>query len=182
MPIWVWFFIVIAGGLFGLKMIYVLSTALALPATRGALYVSTTRTRIRAFIKAVPMKPEQTLVDLGCGDGRVLRLTRKFYQVKTIGFEVNLMAYLKARLLSIGMSGIEIRRKNFWLQNLACADVVFCYLYPDVMHRLATKLQTDLRPGTWIVSCNFPVPGFRPIRIVRPEGVLHGDPLYVYQA
>ncbi len=181
MPIWVWVFIVLAGGLFGLKMTYVLCTALALPSTRGALYVSTTRTRVATFIRAVPMKPEQTLVDLGCGDGRVLRLARKFYHVRAIGFEVNLMAYLKARLLSIGLKGIEIRRENFWLQNLACADIVFCYLCPDVMHWLAAKLQSELRPGTLIVSCNFPVPGFRPIRVLRPEGALHSDPLYVYQ-
>ena len=181
MPIWVWIFIVLAGGLFGLKMTYVMCTALALPATRGALYVSTTRTRLAAFIRAVPMKPGQTLVDLGCGDGRVLRLARRYFRVRAIGFEVNLMAYFKARLLSIGRSGIQIKRKNFWLQNLAGADVVFCYLYPDVMHRLAAKLQTELRHGTLIVSCNFPLPGFQPIRVLRPEGALHSDPLYVYQ-
>ena len=181
MPIWVWAFIVLAGGLFGLKMIYVLCAALALPATQGALYVSTTRIRLAAFIRAVPMNSNQTLVDLGCGDGRVLRLARKFYHVRAIGFEINLLAYVKARLLSIGRKGIQIRRKNFWLQNLSYADVVFCYLYPDVMHRLASKLQTELRPGTWIVSCNFPVPGIQPVRIIRPDGALHNDPLYVYQ-
>lgn len=182
MPVWVWFFLVFAGGLFSLKMTYVLCTALALPATQGALYVSTTQTRLNAFIKAVPMKPDQTLMDIGCGDGRVLRLARRYYNVRAIGFEVNLMAYLKARLQSIGLSGIEIKRKNFWRQNLAGADVVFCYLYPDVMRRLAAKLQSELRPGTLIVSCNFPLPGFKPERVIRLEGTLHSDPLFIYQA
>jgi hypothetical protein len=182
MPVWVWVFIILAGGMFGLKMTYVLCTALVLPTTRGALYVSTTRARIAAFIRAVPMKSNQILVDLGCGDGRVLRLARRYYNVRAVGFEVNLLAYLKARLLSIGLDGIEIKRKNFWLQNLAWADVVFCYLYPDVMNTLAAKLQTELRPGTLIISCNFPIPGFQPVRIIRPEGALHSDPLYIYQA
>jgi trans-aconitate methyltransferase len=182
MPIWVWIFIVFAGALFALKMTYVLCTALALPTTWGALYVSTTRTRITAFIEAVPLKPDQTFVDLGCGDGRVLRLARKYCQVRAVGFEVNLLAYLKARLQSMGLSGLEIKRKNFWRQNLAFADIVFCYLYPDVMQRLAAKLQSELRPGTLIASCNFPLPGFEPIRVIRPEGALHSDPLYIYRA
>lgn len=182
MPVWVWFFVVVAGGLFGLKMTYVLCTALVLPATRGALYVSTTRTRLNAFIEAVPMTPGQTLVDIGCGDGRVLRLARRHYHVTAIGFEVNLMAYLKARLQSIGLKGIEIKRQNFWRQNLAGADVVFCYLYPDVMRRLAAKLRSELKPGTLIVSGNFPLPGFKPERVIRPRGALHSDPLYIYRA
>ena len=69
MPIWLWIFLILTGMLFVLKMTYVLCTAAALPTTQGALYVSTTRTRIAAFIDAVPMKKGQLLVDLGCGDG-----------------------------------------------------------------------------------------------------------------
>ena len=73
MNVWIWIFLILAGSLFALKMTYVLCTALALPATQGALYVNTTKTRIAAFIEAVPMEKGQILVDLGCGDGRVLR-------------------------------------------------------------------------------------------------------------
>jgi hypothetical protein len=71
MAIWIWIFLILAGGLFGLKIIYVLSIALVLPITQGALYVSTSRKKIATFIDAVPMTADQRLVDLGCGDGRV---------------------------------------------------------------------------------------------------------------
>ena len=181
MPFWLWIFLILTGTLFVLKMAYVLCTAAALPATQGALYVSTTRTRIAAFIDAVPMQKGQLLVDLGCGDGRVLRQAWQKYNVKAIGFEVNLAAFLKAQVLSIGLKEVEIRRKNFWSQNLAAADVIFCYLYPDVMQKLSTKLKTELKPGTVVVSCNFSIPGFKPIRVLRPEGSLHNDPLYIYR-
>ena len=182
MPIWVWIFLILAGTLFVLKMTYVLCTAAALPATQGALYVSTTRTRIAAFIEAVPMRKGQLLVDLGCGDGRFLRQAWKKYNVKAIGFEVNLLAYIKAKALSLGLKQIEIRRKSFWSQNLIDADIVFCYLYPDVMRKLSTKLKTELKSGTLIVSCNFILPGFKPFRVLRPQGSLHGDPVYMYRA
>ena len=77
MPNWFWIFIIVAGGVFALKMIYALSIALVLPFTGGALYVSTPELSIATFLEAVPMNPGQLLVDLGCGDGRILR---KFYQ------------------------------------------------------------------------------------------------------
>ena len=181
MNLWIWIFLILAGTLFGLKMTYVLCTALALPTTQGALFVSTTKTRIAAFMEAVPMKKGQTLVDLGCGDGRVLRWASKRYDVKAIGFEINLLAYFKAKILSFGRKNLEIRSKNFWSQNLGNADVVFCYLYPDVMRKLSTKLKTELQPGTLIVSCNFALPGFRPLRVLRPDGSLHNDPIYIYR-
>lgn len=181
MPAWIWLFIILTGSLFGLKMIYVLCTAAALPATQGALYVSTTRTRIAAFLSAVPMKPGHMLVDLGCGDGRVLRHARRRYRIRAVGFEVNLLAYLKGRVLSIGRKDIEIRFKNFWSQNLAQADVVFCYLYPDVMQKLSAKLKAELKPGTLVASSNFALPGFNLLRMLRPEGSLHSDPLYIYR-
>lgn len=182
MPIWIWIFMILTGSLFGLKMTYVLCTALALPATQGALYVSTTRTRISAIIDALPMENGQILVDLGCGDGRFLRQAWKKYNVKAIGFEVNLLAYIKAKILSVGLKQIEIRWESFWSQNMADADIVFCYLYPDVMRKLSTKLKSELKPGTLIVSCNFALPGFKPLRVLRPQGALHNDPVYMYRA
>ena len=181
MPIWVWTFIILTGLLFGLKMTYVLCTALVVPVTQGALYVSTSRSKIASFIEAVPMEPGQVLVDLGCGDGRVLRKARKSYGVRAIGYEVNILAYLKAQVLSIGCRDVEIKYKNFWSADLSEADVVFCYLYPDVMRRLARKLKTDLRPGTLIVSANFDIPGFELDRLLHSAGSAHRDPLYVYQ-
>jgi len=178
---WVLAFILLAGGLFALKMIYALSVALVLPVTRGALYVSTSRKRIGAFLNAVPMQAGQVLMDLGCGDGRVLRSVRNRYGVRAIGYELNLMAYTKARLLCLGMKGIEIRLQNFWKIDLSEADVIFCYLYPDVLQDLCVKLGKELKPGAVVVSCNFALPQWRPDRVLRPEHSLHNDPIYIYK-
>lgn len=176
MATWIWIFIILAAGLFGLKIIYVLSIVLVLPITKGALYVSTSRKKIAAFDDAVPMKASQRLVDLGCGDGRVLREARRRYGIRTIGYEINPLAYLKARFFSFGYSNIKIKHQNFW-----GADVVFCYLYPDIMKRLAAKLKSGLKPGTTIVSSNFPLPEFIPSKILRLQSSMHNDPMYVYQ-
>ena len=180
MAAWIWIFVILAGGLFALKIIYALSIALVLPITRGALYVSTSRAKIAAFINAVPMKADQMLVDLGCGDGRVLREAQKRYGVRTVGYEINPLAYLKARIFSFGSNKITIRRQNFWEADLSDADVVFCYLYPDVMKRLAAQLAAKMKPGAVIVSSNFSLPGFVPSRVIRLASSLHNDPIFIY--
>ena len=174
-------FLVIAGVFFGLKLAYVLCTAIALPATRGALYVSTSRVRISAFLDAVPMCPGQLLVDIGCGDGRVLRQVRRKYAVSAVGYELNVLAYVKAKLLCFGRKNIQIKWRNFWTVDLSTADVVFCYLFPDVMRDLAAKLESDLKPGAVVVSCNFHLPGWSPERVLRPGNSLHNDPIYLYR-
>jgi SAM-dependent methyltransferase len=181
MAAWIWIFIILAGGLFALKIIYALSIALVLPITQGALYVSTSRAKIAAFMAAVPMKADQVLVDLGCGDGRVLREARKHYGIRAVGYEINPLAYLKARLLSFGPNNIKIRHQNFWKADLSEADVVFCYLYPDVMKKLAAKLATGLKPGAVVVSSHFSLPGFTPSKVIRLKRSLHNDPVYIYR-
>ena len=49
MPTWIWIFILTAGTLFGLKILYLATAAAVLPVTQGALYVSTARVRLSAF-------------------------------------------------------------------------------------------------------------------------------------
>ena len=181
MHTWILLLLITAGVIFGLKLTYVFCTALVLPFTRGALYVSTSRLRIEAFLDAVPMRAGQLLVDIGCGDGRVLRKVRTRYGVRGVGYELNLLAYVKARILCFGLKDIQIKWRNFWTADLSDADVVFCYLFPDVMRDLAAKLKSDLKPGAVVVSCNFHLPGFIPDRILRPGNSLHNDPIYVYR-
>jgi trans-aconitate methyltransferase len=181
MPSWFWIFIIVAGGIFALKMTYALSIALVLPVTGGALYVSTPEVRIATFLDAVPMNSGQFLFDLGCGDGRVLRRVRKRYGVQAIGFEINPLAYLKARVSCLGTRGIDIRLQNFWKADINKADVVFCYLFPDVMKALSTKLKKELKPGAVIVSCNFKLPDLIPEQVLRPDNSLFNDPIYIYR-
>ena len=181
MPDWIWIFIILAGSIFLLKMTYSLSIALVLPVTGGALYVSTPRVRIAAFLDAVPMNSAQLLVDLGCGDGRVLRTVRKRYGVQAVGFEINPLAYLKARVACLGISGVEIRFQNFWKADITKADIVFCYLFPDVMKALSTKLKRELKPGAMIASCNFALPDLTPEQVLRPGNALQSDPIYIYR-
>ncbi len=160
-----------------LKLCYALSTVFVLRKTKGALFVSTSRAKIRAILEAVPMGPETKLVDLGCGDGRFLRAAYKKYGVCGVGFEINPWAYFLARCWNfLARIPVKIKRKNFLEEDLSPYDFIFCYLFPDLLLELAPKLEREARPGTIIVSANFPLPGWRPYLTLKVE-----DPLYFYR-
>ena len=181
MPSWLWIFLLLAGTLFGLKILYIATTTAVLPVTQGALYVSTARVRIEALLDAVNMSADQLFVDLGCGDGRVLRGANKRYGVRAVGYEINLLAYLKAMGLSLFKPRIRLKLRNFWRADISKADVVYCYLYPDVLDRLKVKLRNELKAGATVISGNFPLPGWTPSEVITSDHPLYNSPLYIYR-
>jgi len=181
MPTWVIVVFTVIGAAAALKILHALAIVVVHPITQGAMYTSTARVKIRTALDAVSMKPGELLVDIGCGDGRVLRAARKRYGVKGLGFEINPIAYMKARLLTMGRKGLEVRCRNFWKADLGGADVVSCYLFPDVMRKLGMKLGNELAAGARVISFNFPIPGWRHQAVLRAASKLNNDPIYIYR-
>jgi len=181
MSIWVLIVIVLLVALFVIKMILAVSIVSVLKITQGAMFHPSALIRVKTFLDATEMSPDELLIDIGCGDGRVLKEARKRYGVKALGYEINPMAYVLARLRNIFSRHVDIRYKNFWKENISTADVVFCYLFPDVMARLAKKLEQELRPGTRVVSCNFPLPGWAHHAELNPESFFHSGPIFCYR-
>ncbi|MCX7816763.1 MAG: class I SAM-dependent methyltransferase [Syntrophales bacterium] len=169
------------GTLLLVKMLFVFSILIALPITGGAMFHPSAGIRVKTFLDRMPMKKGELLIDIGCGDGRVLLEANKRYGVRALGYEVNPFAYFLSRIRAAGIPNVEVRWRDFWKEDLSGADVVFCYLFPDVMERLGQKLSSELRPGTRVISCNFPIPGWKPIDVAFPPSSLHGDPIYFYE-
>jgi SAM-dependent methyltransferase len=181
MPTWLVVVFTILGGAAALKILHALAIVVVHPITQGAMYTSTGRVKISKALDAVTMKPGELLVDIGCGDGRVLRAARKRYGVSCLGFEINPIAFTKAKLLTMGRKGLEVRCRNFWKADLGKADIVSCYLFPDVMRRLGAKLGKELASGARVISFNFPIPGWKHEAVLRADSRLHNDPIYIYR-
>jgi hypothetical protein len=77
--------------------------------------------------------------------------------------------------------GITVRFQNVWVADVSDADFIFCYLYPDVMPRLARKLDAEAGAGAKVISFNFPITGWQPLLILRADHTRHNDPIYVYE-
>ncbi len=181
MPSWIIILLTVMGILIVGKMLFAFSLVSVFPITQGAMFHPSARIKVRTFLDHVPMIAGELLVDIGCGDGRVLLEARRRYGVRALGFEVNPLAYALSHLRTRRTEGIEVRLANFWNVDIGDADVVFCYLFPDVMVRLGEKLLRELRPGAFVVSCNFPIPGWTHKELLYPGSSGHADPIYLYQ-
>ncbi len=182
LPVWLLIVFSVWIGLFAAKAAYGLGVAVALPKTRGALFVSSSKRRIAVALDAIQPSKNGLLVDLGCGDGRILRYARKHYGIRAVGYEVNPIAWVKAKCLSASDKGIRIRFQDFRRVDLSTADIVTFYLFPDVLGDLSQDLRNGrFKTGAVLISFNFPLPETTASFVIHPPGSLHGDPVYFYR-
>lgn len=166
------------------------SVIVGLVMTRGVPFVSLPQTDWLKMCEVAELKPGQLVYDLGCGKANLLTTAAKNFRVKGIGYELSLWPYLwgKWRIWRTG-TDVEILMQNFFKADLSKADIVFTYLFPEIMVRLEEKFLKELKPGTKVVSYAFTLPNVKPVKVVpanprftrfryRP---MHTSDIYVYQ-
>lgn len=145
-------------------------------------YVPSRKKVIAKMIEVARLKPRETIYDLGCGDGRLLIAAEKKARVKAVGFEIAPFMFLLAWIRKwLAKSAIKLRFQNLFSANLRQANVIFCYLIPNVMPRLSAKIKKECKHGTRIVSNTFHIPGLKVTRIVARDEVTGLPTIYVYK-
>lgn len=108
----------------------------------GAPYVPSQRKYVkRAFENLYPLSNKDVLVDVGSGDGMVLRIAAS-YGARAIGFELNPVLVLVSRILSAGNQLVQTRLANFWTVNIP-DDATIVYAF--AVARDGKKLQAMMR-------------------------------------
>lgn len=130
----------------------------------------------------IQLRPGAIVVELGCGDARVLRaLVRTRPDIRAIGYERNWWPYLFARWRNRGWP-VEIRRADFYKADLQTADAVYGYLLVDVMPRVEKMLRSKMKSGARFYSYAFRLPTWEPVEIVSNPAKPSGSKLFVYRA
>lgn len=136
--------------------------------SRVPLYLSNTATAT-AVAALLPDGPCFVL-DLGCGDGRLLRrLARLRPDATFVGIEHAPLTWLWARLFASGQDNLDIRYGDFWRAPLTPYDVVYAFLSPVPMPRLWEAANAQMRPGALLISNSFEIPGVPPLRTVAVD-------------
>jgi predicted RNA methylase len=126
---------------------------------------------VEAMLKLAGVGPSDVVYDLGSGDGRVVIVAAQNYRARGVGIEI--VPHLVELSRQIAQQG-ELADKVTFVEgdlfdsDLSRATVVTLCLSASVNAKLETKLR-GLRPGTRIVSRQFPIGNWVPDKTVRAE-------------
>ncbi len=126
----------------------------------GAPFVPSTQKTSECMIALSGCKAGENIIDLGSGDGRLVRLAAA-KGAHALGVEINPFLVWYSRIVSLFIrhqGTARFIRSNFWSTDLRNADIVCVYLLPWKMERLEQKLIAECKPGTRIVSNSFVFP------------------------
>lgn len=104
----------------------------------------------------VPLPAEARVLDAGCGLGHGLQaLHRAYPQARMHGVE---WSWPLRGLCALRCPWAVVRQGDMWAHGWADYDLVYLFQRPESMARAWAKAQTELRPGAWLVSLDFPIP------------------------
>lgn len=152
-------------------------------------YVPTPIHIVRAMMDMARVTPHDFVIDLGAGDGRILRIAAKEYGARGIGFEIDedrvrLAAELARR---DGVSDrVSFIHGDLYDADISAASVLTMYLLPEPVNRLRGKLLAQLKPGSRVVSEDFKLRGWTARRMGRyiaheKQSQVHSAITYLWQ-
>lgn len=123
-----------------------------------------------AMLALARVTADDVVYDLGSGDGRIVMLAAQKYGARGVGIEIDRRLVEISR--EVAREGEVADRVTFIEGDLFTADiskatVVTLWLSNTVNLRLEAKLKRELRPGTRIVSRQFPIGAWAPEQTVH---------------
>jgi predicted RNA methylase len=148
---------------------------------KGAPYVPSKRRDIeRAFTELYALGDKDILVDIGSGDGVVLRVASS-KGAHAIGYELHPLLVWLSKFLSRNDENVMVVLANFWnVEMPANTTVVYTFgdardiqkMYDKVAHE-ATRIDHSLK----FISYGFEVPGISPEKTVGAHHLYMVHPL-----
>ena len=137
-------------------------------------YVPTADRVLDQMLDVAKITKEDVVFDLGCGDGRIVIEAAKRFGARGVGVDIDPLRIKEAND-NARAAGVQ-NRVTFILQdlfeaNISSATVVMMYLLPEVNMRLRPKLLGELKPGTRIVSHNYDLGDWKPLRTITVKQV-----------
>lgn len=123
-------------------------------------YVPTPWVIVDEMLKAAEIRADDVVYDLGSGDGRLVITTAKRFGARGVGIE------LKPELVELADGGakkegvadrVKFIQGDLFETDIREASVVTLYLLPQFVTRLVPRFRAELRPGSRIVSHDYPL-------------------------
>jgi len=147
-------------------------------------FVATPEHVARRMLEMAQVGPDDVVYDLGAGDGRILIMAAREFGARAVGIELRKDLYnqIERKIKEYGLDGrVRVIYGSFYEVDVSEASVVTLYLLTSVNEKLRPKLERELKPGTRVVSHDFEVPGWRPVRVEEIYDSWTTHKIYMYR-
>lgn len=128
-------------------------------------FVPTSMEVVRTLLELGSVGPDDFLIDLGSGDGRIVITAAKERGASGFGVDLNkdLVELSKKNAVAVGVEKkVDFFVRDIFETDISRASIVTMYLLNGVNIRLRPKLLSDLKPGSRIISHDFHMGEWRP--------------------
>ena len=153
--------------------------------TPDVVYVGSPYDVVSEMLHMAQVKKDDLVVDLGCGDARMLVLAAQKYGSHGIGYEIDpVMVQASRRNAAKNKVAdlVKIIQADIFTVDISKADVLPIYLLPEMNLKLIPQFET-LKPGSRLVFHNYDLEGFVPDKkvevISNEDNSLHTLYLYI---
>jgi len=150
-------------GLLGVLAVHSVSAQVS-PTPLEVPYVATPQVTVDEMLRLANVGPQDFVLDLGSGDGRIVVTAAKKFGARGLGVDLDWRLVLQgeenARQAGVA-DRVRFLEQDLFQTDLGQATVITTYLLPFVMLKLRPAL-LELKPGTRIVSHDFDFGDWRP--------------------
>jgi cyclopropane fatty-acyl-phospholipid synthase-like methyltransferase len=136
------------------------------------------------MLELARLKQGETVYDLGCGDGRILIAAARDFGAKAVGIELSPVLARRSREQAEAMGlghRVSVIEGDLLAADLRDADVVSLYLMTEANSQLRPKLERELKPGARVVSLEFEIRGWKPVKVDKLTAHRHDYKIYLYE-
>ena len=140
-------------------------------AGKDVIWVPTQDDLVMAMLKAAKVTPQDYVVDLGSGDGRIPIAAAKHFGAKAVGIEYNpqMVKLAQCRARAEGVTDkVQIKQADIFETDFTDATVLTMYLLSDLNMKLRPTI-LKMKPGTRVVSNSFKLGEWSPDELIEPE-------------
>jgi cyclopropane fatty-acyl-phospholipid synthase-like methyltransferase len=141
-------------------------------------FVASSPEVIDRMLEMARVKSGDVIYDIGSGDGAIVIRAAKKYGVRGVGIEIDQDLVLKARSSAYREKVehlVEFRAQDAFKVDISQATVVTLYMLPEFNAKLRPILEKQLKPGSRVVSHDYPIEGWTPDRVEVVKGTFVHD-------
>jgi protein-L-isoaspartate O-methyltransferase len=130
-------------------------------------FITTPPEVVERMLELAGTRPDDVVIDLGSGDGRIVIAAAQKFGARGLGIELDAALVEKSRknARAAGVSNnVGFVQGDVLVADISRATVVTVYLLPALMAKLQSRFIDELAPGTRIVSHAFAMAGWAPDR------------------